>query len=109
MDLMNKNPKQMQMRYVAGELEGLRKVIEFLWDGEQEAFNILYFIKSNYKQWPEMIVWLKENKLVGKRLVQMFQNESPDGGGYHLGATLILSRIKGLKNRTEGIKAWELL
>jgi hypothetical protein len=90
-------------------LEGLKKIITYLYDGEQEAFNILYFIKANYKDWPLIIKWLKDNKLKGKKLVEAFQNESPDGGGYHMGVTLILSRIKGMKHRTEGIKVDELL
>lgn len=101
--------QQLQMLRVSGELEGLRKVISFLYDGNQEAFNILFFLKSNYKQWPEMVQWLRSNYLVGDKLVQMFKNESPDGGGYHMGATYILSRIKGIKHRTEGIKMDELL
>lgn len=101
--------EKMQMRFVAGELEGLRKVIEYLWAGNQEAFNALYFIKSNYKQWPQMITWLKDNQLRGQALADMFKNESPDGGGYHMGATYILSRLKGMKHGTVGIKADELL
>ena len=101
--------KAMQMRYVTGELQGLRNVISYLWDDNQEAFNILYFVKSNYKEWPAMFTWMKRNQLIGAKLVGMFQNESPDGGGYHMGATFILSRLKGLKHGTEGIKIDELL
>lgn len=105
----NTDPKTLQMRYVTGELAGLRAVISYLYDGNQDAFNILYFIKSNYKAWPEIVRWLKTNKLKGKSLVELFQNESPDGGGYHLGVTHILSRIKGLQHGTVGIKQDELL
>lgn len=101
--------KENQMRFVAGELQGLRQIISYLWDGNQDAFNILYFIKSNYKEWPKMIKWLKDNNLKGKTLVEMFQNESPDGGGYHMGATYILSKIKGNKNGLTTIKVDELL
>lgn len=103
------DPKQMQMRYVTGELQGMRKVISYLWDENQEAFNILYFVKNNYKEWASMMMWMKQNKLIGAKLVQMFQNESPDGGGYHMGAIYILSRLKGFKHQTEGIKVDELL
>lgn len=106
---MQMDPKEMQMKFVAGELQGLRQVISYLWDGNQEAFSILYFLKSNYKEWPAMIKWLKDNNLKGQRLVEMFQNESPDGGGYHMGATFILSRLKGFKHGTVGIKGDELL
>lgn len=107
--LRGQETKENQMRYVAGELLGLRQVISYLWDGNQEAFNILYFVKNNYKEWPAMIKWMKQNDLKGKKLVELFQNESPDGGGYHLGATFILSRIKGFKHGTIGIKGDELL
>lgn len=97
------------LKFVQGELEGLRKVIEYLWDGNNEAFAALLFLKSNYKEWPAMIKWLKDNNLKGKRLVEFFQNESPDGGGYHMGATIILSRLKGHKARVENIKIDELI
>lgn len=114
MNAVNKNvpgtlSKQGQMKFVAGELLGLRKVIEYLWDGNQEAFQALYFIKANYKQWPKMVLWLKDNNLKGQKLADMFKNESPDGGGYHMGATYILSRLKGNKHGLEGIKGDELL
>jgi|SaaInlStandDraft_2_1057019.scaffolds.fasta_scaffold185974_2 hypothetical protein len=103
------NKKEMQMKFVTGELQGLRKVISFLWDGEQEAFNIVYFLKSNYKEWPDMLNWLKRNNLKGKDLVQMFQNESPDGGGYHMGATYILNKLKGNRFQTDSVKIGDLL
>ena len=106
---MNQNPKAMQMAGVSGELEGLKKVISYLWDGNNEAFAAIYFLKSNYKEWPAMLTWLKRNKLTGQKLVEFFQNESSDGGGYHMGATKILSALKGLKFQTEAIKINELI
>ena len=115
MNQINKNMlgvlknKENQMRYVAGEVQGLRVIISYLWDGNQEAFNILYFLKSNYKEWPKMILWLRQNNLKGKALVDMFKNESPDGGGYHMGATYILSKLKGIKFGTTMVKVDELL
>lgn len=90
------------------ELVALKKIFNYLCDGEMEAANILYFLKSNYVQWRDMVVWLKRNNVRGKKLVQLFQNESPDGGGYHMGATYILSRTKGLKHEVRGIKIDEL-
>ncbi len=107
--IMNENPKTLQMKFVTGELQGLREVLSYLWDGEQEAFNALLFIKSNYKQWPDMIKWLKDNRIKGKKLVELMQNESPDGKGYHLGATKIISMMEGLKFRERMIKANELM
>lgn len=107
--ILKEDPKKLQMRYVTGELEGLRKVIEHLWGGNNEAFAALLFIKSNYIEWPSMMMWLKNSKLTGQALVDFFKNESPDGGGYHMGSTFILSRLKGLKTGTVGVKADELL
>jgi len=106
---MDLDPKTLQLKYTVGELQGLRKVIAYLYDGNMEAFSALLFIKGNYKRWPEMIIWLKRNGLRGQELADLFKNESPDGGGYHMGATYILSRIKGLKHQEKMIKADELL
>lgn len=97
-----------KMQALEKELRGLREVVTYLYDGNQEAFNAIYFIKSNYKEWDKILLWLKNNKLHGQKLVEFFQNESPDGGGYHLGVTLILSRIKGQKNFLQTIKLDEL-
>jgi hypothetical protein len=108
-NLLDTNPKELQMKFVAGELAGLRKVISYLWDQNNEAFAALLFVKSNYVEWPAMITWMKNNGLRGQALVDFFKNESPDGGGYHMGATFILSRLKGHKTGTVGIKADELL
>lgn len=94
-------------RYVY-EMRMLRAAFEYLADGNMEAGGILIFLKGNYKRWADMFTWLKKNEMRGKKLVELFQNESPDGGGYHLGATYILSRIKGHKNHIVGIKADEL-
>ena len=108
--IMGTDPKQLQMKFVTGELQGLRNVIAYLWDGEPKAFSALVFIKGNYKEWPDMIRWLKANKLRGKRLVEFMQNESPDdGGGYHLGATKIISAMEGMRYGTRIIKGDELL
>lgn len=101
--------KEAQMQQVAGELIGLRKVLAYLYDENPEAFKILLYIKQTYKQWPDMIRWLKHNQLYGQRLVEFFQNESPDGGGYLMGCLTILSRLKGNKHRIDNIKADELL
>lgn len=89
-------------------LQGLMKVFMFLCDENVEAYNALYFIGENYKEWEQMFVWLKRNNKCGKSLVELFQNESPDGGGYHMGAIHILSRIKGHKHNTVSIKGDEL-
>ena len=109
MTKVNKENESLRMKYVVGELQGLRKVIEYLWQGDQNAFNALLFIKSNYKRWPEVIHWLKANNLRGKRLAEMFQNASPDGGGYHLGVEYILARIDGKKFSVDGIKIDQLI
>lgn len=90
-------------------INNLRLVIEYLWDGNQEAFNIIYYIKSHYKQWATMLLWLKRNNLRGQLLVDFFKNESDEsGGGYLLGCTLILSRISGHKDTIRGVKINDL-
>lgn len=103
----NAQPKEVKIKL--RRIVACRKLIEYLWAGDNEAFNALYFIIESYKQWEEMLVWLGRNKLTGKRLVEFFQNESVDGGGYHMGATHIISRLDGLKNTERIIKVDELL
>lgn len=109
---MNKSP-DIQMKYMANELQGLRMVIAHLIGDDEKyripAFSAVLFVKSNYKQWAQMIMWLKTNHLTGKSLVEFFQNESPDGGGYHMGATKIISMIDGLRHQERSIKFDELI
>lgn len=107
------DPMKTQLRYVTKELEGLRKVISYLMGDDekyrQKAFAALYFLKSNYKDWGNMMIWLKRNNLRGQKLVEFFQNESPDGGGYHMGATKIISMLEGMKHQERTIKVNELI
>lgn len=90
------------------QIQRVRMAFEYLADGNGEAAAALIFIKGNYKQWADIMTWLKVNKLRGQSLADFFKNESPDGGGYHLGVQLILSRMKGHKNSTVAIKINEL-
>jgi len=91
-------------------ISDLRKVFEYVANGNIEAGNILIYIKANYKEWEKMIIWLKRNNIRGQQLVDFFKNESDTtGGGYLLGSTLILSRIKGHKNTLVGVKIDELI
>jgi len=85
-----------------------RKTLEYIFDGDPNAVAPLLFIVENYKRYPDMLNWLVKNGIKGKKFIELFQNESPDGGGYHLGATYILSRVKGHKHGIVGIKADEL-
>lgn len=107
-DLMNQDPNTLHLKSIETELAGLKKVVSYLWDGNQQAFNAIIFIKGNYKEWAAMLQWLKHNNLKGQRLVEFFQNASHDGGGYHMGATHIISRLDGLKHNTRTIKIDEL-
>ena len=92
------------------QIQNLKRIFEYVADGNIEAANILIYIKSNYKEWGKMILWLKQNNIRGKNLVDFFKNESDEsGGGYFLGCTLILSRIKGHKNTLVGVKIDELI
>lgn len=91
------------------ELKGLRSVVDYLYDGVPEAFTAIYFIKGNFKEWELIFKYLKDNKIRGQSLVDFFKNESDEtGGGYLLGVTLILSRIKGHKNLIKTVKIDEL-
>lgn len=105
-------PTPQQIAAIEAELRGMQKVFFYLLGEDTnyhaQAFAALHFIKSNYKEWDKILIWLKRNELYGKKLVEFFQNESPDGGGYHMGVTLILSRIKGNKNFESTIKLDEL-
>lgn len=91
------------------EMIQVRRVFEYLADGNMEAGGALIFIKGNYKEWGAIFKWFKVNNIRGKALAELFKNESPDGGGYHMGVTHILSRMKGKKFSTETIKVNELL
>lgn len=90
------------------EVEGFKRVLGYLIDGNKDAENALLFVVGNYKEYPLILSWLVKNKIRGKKLVELFQNESPDGGGYHLGVTFILSRIHGHKHELKTIKIWQL-
>ena len=104
MTIIDTKPDNLKLRYVQNELRGLRKVFEHVCAGDEKAAHILIYLKSNYKEWDKMVLWLKQNNLRGKKLVEFFQNESPDGGGYLLGATYILNKLDGKKNFQDAIK-----
>ncbi len=92
------------------DILGFKKVVSALWDENQEAFNALYFIRHNYKKWEFIFKWFKDNKLRGQDLADFFKNESDEsGGGYHLGVTFILSKLKGHRYESVSVKGDELL
>ncbi len=97
-----------ELQKYQAEINAVRAAFEWLADGNKEAASALIFIKGNYKQWADIMTWLKVNRIRGQALADLFKNESPDGGGYHMGVTYILSRMKGHKNSIEGIKIDEL-
>lgn len=101
---MNLTPKN-NLNYIAGELKGFREVLTFLWDGDVQAFNALKYIKDAYADWQDIFIWLKRNNLRGKKLVEFFENESPDGRGYLSGVEHIIARIEGKKHSIEQLKA----
>lgn len=96
--------QKQRLKYVAG----FKKTLDYLYDGEPLTVMPLLFIQQNYKQWRDIFNWLVKNEIRGKKLVEFFQNESPDGGGVHMGVTHILSRLKGHKFSEVGIKSDEL-
>ena len=56
-------------QHLINEMAGLRKFVEHLVDGNQEAFGIVYYIKSTYKEWDSMLKWLKRLWLKSKMRV----------------------------------------
>lgn len=89
-------------------VNNFRKTVEVLWDDTPMAVTPLLWIIENYKRWQDMLNWLVTNDIKGKKLVEFFQNESPDGGGYHCGCTHILSRMDGVKYEIKTVYANEL-
>ena len=106
--ILNTPPSQLKMDYIEKELQGMRSVLDYLYDGEMATFAILNYIKETYVDWADILMWLKKNQLKGKSLVEFFQNESPDGGGYLMGMETILSRMNGTKNFTSSVKLSDL-
>lgn len=90
------------------QMNMVRNFVDDLYQGELEAFTIIYYIKNNYREWAAMLQWLQKNGLRGKNLVNFFKHESPDNSGYLMGCTHILSRMKGHKNNLVGVKINEL-
>ena len=86
----------------------LRRVLDYLYDGEPETFRLLENINTNYRRAHRIFLWLVRNEIKGKKLVEFFQNESgeADGLGILSGIVFILSHIDGIKYKT--IKATEL-
>jgi len=87
----------------------LKRVLDYLYDGNPQTAAPLLFIRHNYKRWQEIFNWLVARKICGKKLVEFFQNESKDGRGYHMGVTTILNQIDNKGLRVENIKADQLL
>ena len=91
------------------QIKNLKIIFDLVSDGNTEAANILIYIKSNYRNFGPMILWLKRNNIRGQRLVDFFKNESDEtGGGYLLGCTLILSRLDGHKDTLKSVKITDL-
>ena len=99
----------MQLNKFESELQGLRLVFEYLCDGNDEAAKALIYIKGNYKQWPEVLKWFKDQKIRGQNLADFFKNESDDtGGGYLMGMTVVLSRMEGKKHVLRSVNIKDL-
>ena len=88
--------------------EKLKMTLDYLYDGNPQTVAPLYFVVNNYKRHIKMLNWLVKNEIRGNKLVDFFKNESPDGGGYHCGASLILSRMDGVKYNVNMVIANEL-
>ena len=80
------------------DAQRLRVMIDYLYDGEYRTYPIITYIKANFIQWHEMTEWLYKNRMKGKKMVEFFQNASPDGGGYLNGCAKILNAVKRSKD-----------
>ena len=90
-------------------VEKFRREIEFLLDGEKECFHILMYMMGSFKQWPDMFIYMKRNRIIGEKIIEIMQNESPDGGGYLLGCTWIHNRMQGDKHQLGAIYGDDLV
>lgn len=86
----------------------IRKVLDFLYDGVPATHQYLIFIDSTFIRAHKMFLWMVRNELKGKKLVEFFQNESPDGGGHICGCATIISRMDGRKYSINYVNAVEL-
>lgn len=89
------------------EVSQLRKILDYLYDGEQAVLMPLLQCR-NFKQEHEIYVWLYRNQIRGKKLVAFFQNESNavDGGGYLNAINKIIRSIE--YNKTKILKSSDL-
>ena len=102
---LNTIPPELIGKYSMAELEQIKNAVTYLYDGYTPAITPLSYIFHNFEEWVAMFLWLKTNQITGKKVVEFFQNESPeDGGGYLLGCTTILNHIDGKKNFQDAIK-----
>lgn len=85
-----------------------RTIYHYLFDGDPGTHHYLSYIAKTFKRADRMLLWLVKNKLRGKKLIEFFQNESVDGGGYLCGCATIISRMDGRKYSMEHVKLWEL-
>jgi hypothetical protein len=89
----------------------LRKVLDTLYDGEPATaiwltqIRAFYVKKKNIGREHQVYLWLVRNKLIGKKLVEFFENEE----GFLNGMNTIINRIEGRKLSMEKIKIDEAL
>ena len=84
----------------------LRKVLDFIYDGNISAYDLMLNIHHNYLRAHKIFLWCVKNGVRGQKFVEYFQNESgdEDGGGILSGVTLILGRIDGVKYSRLNVK-----
>ncbi len=104
---MNTQPSNQQSEFNLSP-DKLRNVLNYLYDGVPETHFYMLNINDNYVRGHLMLLWLAQNKLKGKKLVEFFKNCSEDGEGVLPGVSHILSRLDGKKHSYEHVKAWEL-
>ena len=79
--------------------ESLRSLLSFLWDESPEALNYLlrirafYCKKENRNRELQSYAWLAKNKIIGKKLIEFFEEE----GNFLSGMNKMINRIDGRK------------
>jgi len=92
------------VRNALDEATRLRVMVDYLYDGAYGTHAILMYIRANFHQWYQMTEWLYKNRIKGRKLVEFFQNESPDGGGYLNGCAKILRALSNQEIKADVLR-----
>lgn len=87
----------------------LRKRADYLWDGEVEVVKILGQLQR-FKRFDEMIAWLCDNQITGKKLINFFNDaEGEETRGVIRGVKLIYNYLDNDKFNKEQLTVKDLV